>query len=421
MNYSELSLADLQKEFAKIKKEYEEIKEKGLCLDMSRGKPNFTQIDLSNDFFKLINVKTGFSTESGVDCRNYGVLDGIVELRELFAEILGVDKQNIICGGNSSLNMMFDCVSQGMTHGYGDKPWSKQGKIKFLCPVPGYDRHFAICEYFGIELIPVKTNADGPCMDEVEKLVKDKKVKGIWCVPKYSNPEGITFSDEVVRRFAALKPKAKDFRIFWDNAYIVHTLYEDEPLLNIMDECKKYGNENLVLEFTSTSKITFPGGGVAALAAGDEDIKRLKNRLSYQTIGPDKLNQLRHHKMFPNLNALLEHMQKHANMLRPKFDIVLNAFEKEISSIATWTKPKGGYFISLNLNNGLAKKVHSLCKNAGLILTDAGATFPYKNDPNDSNLRIAPSYPPEEELEKACEVLCTSVKYATLEQLINNY
>ena len=419
MNYENMSNNELTHEFEKIKAEYNTICEKKLSLDMSRGKPSFEQIDISNHFFSLISPETGFLTESGIDCRNYGLLDGIPELKKLFSEILEVPEDNLIVGGNSSLNVMFDTISQGMTHGFGEEPWLKQEKIKFLCPVPGYDRHFAICEYFNIEMIPIETNENGPNMDLVEELIKDKQVKGIWCVPKFSNPEGIVYSDEVVKRFAALKPAAKDFRIFWDNAYVVHGLISDVKLLNIFNECKKNNNDNLVIEFTSTSKITFPGGGVAALAASDEDIKRLKQRLNYQTIGPDKLNQLRHSKMFPNLESLTEHMKKHASILKPKFDVVLNAFEENLKDIASWTKPLGGYFISLTVKSGLAKRIHELCLNAGLVLTQAGATYPYGNDPTDSNLRIAPSYPQIEELKKACEVLCVAVKYATLENLIS--
>ena len=415
MNYKNLSQSEKEELYSKIKTEYEELKKSGLALDMSRGKPSFSQIDISNDFFEFVNAKDGFCTKDGIDCRNYGILDGI---KELFGKILKVPSENVICGGNSSLNMMFDCISQGMTHGFGDKPWSKQGKIKFLCPAPGYDRHFGICEYFGIEMIPVNMKADGPDMDQIEKLVKDKRVKGVWCVPKYSNPEGVVYSNEVVKRFANLKPKAKDFRIFWDNAYALHNFGSDTSLLSIFEECKNTGNDNLVIQFTSTSKITFPGGGVAALAAGDEDIKRLKQRMGYQTIGPDKLNQLRHAKMFPNITAVKEHMKKHAQVLKPKFDIVLNAFEAELKDIATWTKPKGGYFISLYVGEGLAKRVHTLCKEAGLVLTGAGATYPYGKDPNNSNLRIAPSFPPAQELEIACKVLCAAVKLATLEKLL---
>lgn len=419
MNYKNLSQKAKEELFLKVQAEYDALKKMGLSLDMSRGKPSFSQVDVSNDFFDLVNAKNGFLTKDGIDCRNYGIVDGIAEAKSLFAKILKVPVSNVICGGNSSLNMMFDCISQAFTHGFGGKPWAKQGKIKFLCPVPGYDRHFGICEHFGIEMIPIKMNADGPDMDLVEKLVKDKHVKGIWSIPKYSNPEGMVYSDEVVRRFANLKPKAKDFRIFWDNAYAVHNIGGDTSLLSLFDECKKAGNENLALQFTSTSKITFPGGGVAALAAGDEDIKRIKQRMNYQTIGPDKLNQLRHTKMFPNITVLKEHMKKHAAALRPKFEIVLKSFDSELKGIATWTKPKGGYFISLYVEEGLAKRVHTLCKDAGLILTGAGATYPYGKDPKDSNLRIAPSFPPEKELQQACKVLCAAVKLATLEKLLN--
>ena len=344
-----------------------------------------------------------------------------MELKNLFSEILELEPEQIIVGGNSSLNMMFDTISQGVTHGLGGEPWGKQEGLKFLCPVPGYDRHFAITEYFGFELISVPMTAEGPDMDIVEELVKDEKVKGIWCVPKYSNPEGLTYSDNVVKRMARLKPAAADFKIFWDNAYVVHDLYDEgDKLLNIYTECVKAGNPDLPIIFTSTSKITFPGAGVAAEAASPNNVAMLKGRMKFQTIGPDKLNQLRHARIFKNLNDVKVHMKKHADILRPKFEAVLKELDRQLSdkNIARWTKPKGGYFISLYVPKGCASRVEELCANAGMILTSAGATYPYGIDPDDSNLRIAPSYPSVEEIEKASVVLCLAVRYATLESLL---
>ena len=419
MYYDSLNEPALHREFEAVKRRYEAFRSRNMSLDMSRGKPGPEQMDISSEIFDVVGNAMGFQNATGIDCRNYGGLDGLPELKTLFAEILGVEPSQVIVGGNSSLNMMFDTIAQAMTHGFSGKPWMLQGKIKFLCPSPGYDRHFAICEHFGIEMIPVDNTPDGPDMDQVEALVQDSAVKGIWCVPKYSNPQGITYSDDTVRRLAALKPAAEDFRIFWDNAYAIHCFSDrDDQLLNIYEECKKNGNENLVIQFTSTSKITFPGAGVAAQAAGPEDVARIKRRMGFQTIGPDKLNQLRHARIFTSVDALRQHMKKHATILRPKFQIVLDRLEKELGGlgIAEWTNPKGGYFISLDLPDGCAKRTHALCKQAGLVLTGAGATFPYGNDPRDRNLRIAPSYPGNEELELAAELLCICVKYAVLEQ-----
>ena len=418
--YSELSREELAKEFSAVRKEYERLCSLNLSLDMSRGKPGFDNMDLSEKMFDFVGNDTGFKNISGIDCRNYGGLDGLDELKNLFGEMLSMPADQIIVGGNSSLNMMFDTIAQGMTHGMGAEPWCKQGKLKFLCPVPGYDRHFAITEYFGFELIPVSTDENGPVMDEVEELVKDSAVKGIWCVPKYSNPEGITYSDEVVRRMANLKPAASDFRIFWDNAYAVHDLYDEgDELLNIYDECVKAGNPDLVIMFTSTSKITFPGAGVAAEAGSPNNVAMLKGRMKFQTIGPDKLNQLRHARMFRSLADVKAHMKRHAEILRPKFDSVLNEMEKELAGkgIARWTKPNGGYFINLDVLEGCAKRTVELCANAGMILTPAGAPFPYGNDPKDTNIRIAPSYPSVKEISEAAKVLCIAVKYAALEKL----
>ncbi len=422
-DYLQMNENELKAEFAQVKSEYEKYLSLHLSLDMSRGKPAFVNMDLSEKMFDLVGNQAGFKNIDGIDCRNYGGLDGLSELKGLFADILELSPEQIIVGGNSSLNMMFDTIAQAMTHGLGGEPWCKQGKLKFLCPVPGYDRHFAITEYFGFELIPIKTDENGPDMDEVERQIADPAVKGIWCVPKYSNPEGITYSDEVVRRFAHLKPAARDFHIFWDNAYVVHDLYDEgDTLLNIYDECVKAGNPDLPIIFASTSKITFPGAGVAVEAASPNNVAILKGRMAYQTIGPDKLNQLRHARMFKNFDALKKHMKRHAEVLRPKFETVLNELDGSLSGtgIAHWTKPRGGYFISLYVMNGCAKRVEQLCANAGLILTPAGAAYPYGLDPNDSNLRIAPTYPTADEMKLASEVLSISVKYAALEKLLEN-
>ncbi|MBQ3053183.1 MAG: aminotransferase class I/II-fold pyridoxal phosphate-dependent enzyme [Clostridia bacterium] len=419
--YYEMSKEQLKSEYTSVKAEYEHLRSMGLSLDMSRGKPGFDSMNMSASLFELVGNQTGFKNESGIDCRNYGGLDGLVELKKLFAEILGLEPEQIIVGGNSSLNMMFDTVAQAMTHGMGGEPWLKQGEVKFLCPVPGYDRHFSITEYFGIKMIPVAMNDEGPDMDAVEELIKDEKVKGIWCVPKYSNPEGITYSDSVVKRMASLKPAAEDFRIFWDDAYAVHDLYDEgDTLLNLYDECVKAGNPDLPIIFTSTSKITFPGAGVAAEAASPRNVALLKGRMKYQTIGPDKLNQLRHARMFKSIEDVKKHMKKHADVLRPKFEEVLTQLDSQLGDkkIARWTYPKGGYFISLYVQNGCAKRVEELCSDAGLVLTPAGAAYPYGLDPDDSNIRIAPSYPSIEEIKIASAVLCVAVKLATLEKLL---
>ncbi len=421
VSYKQMEKSLLQNEFEKVKSEYESLKSLGLSLDMSRGKPSFDNMDICDEMFSLVNKEKGFKDQSGTDSRNYGGMDGSAEMKKLFAEILELNDNQIIVGGNSSLTMMFDTISQGMTHGLGDKPWSECKDRKFICIVPGYDRHFAITEYFGFNLISVPMLQDGPDMDKIEELVKDETVKGIWCVPKYSNPQGLTYSDEVVRRLAALKPAAKDFHIFWDNAYVVHDLYEEsDKLLNIYTECEKNGNADMPIIFTSTSKITFPGAGVAAQGASEEVIKMLKGRIQFQSIGPDKINQLRHARMFSNLTEIKSHMQKLADNLRPKFEMVLNVMENELAGkeIADWTKPNGGYFISLDVLNGTAKRVEELCKNAGMVLTTVGATYPYGKDPLDTNIRIAPSFPTVDDIEKASKLLCCAVKYAALEKLL---
>lgn len=420
-NYASMSRDERAQEFAAVKAQYEALRAAGTKLDMSRGKPGFDQMDLSREMFDMVTNETGYVNRAGTDCRNYGGLDGLIELKELFAEILGLSPDQIIVGGNSSLNMMFDTIAQAMTHGMGGEPWMKQGTVKFLCPAPGYDRHFAICEYFGIEMIPVQNTPEGPDMDQVEALIRDPAVKGMWCVPKYSNPQGITYSDETVRRIAALKPAANDFRVMWDNAYAIHDLYDaGDQLLNIYDACLENGNPDLVIQFVSTSKITFPGAGVAAEAASPANVKLLKHRMSFQTIGPDKLNQLRHARLFHSLDDLLAHMKRHAEILRPKFETVLDELDRSLSGrgIASWTKPRGGYFISLDVMDGCAKRVAELCEAAGLVLTPAGATYPYGKDPADRNLRIAPSYPTVEELSQAARLLCVAVRYAALEKLL---
>lgn len=421
MKYTEMSVTQLRAEFESAKKQYEALKAEHYTLDMSRGKPGKDNMDLSKKMFDLVGNSTGFNNVDGIDCRNYGGLDGLTELKNLFAAILEMPPEQMIVGGNSSLNMMFDTVSQGMTAGLGGKPWAFEEGRKFLCPVPGYDRHFAITEYFGFEMISVPLTEEGPDMDVVEELVKDEKVKGIWCVPKYSNPEGVTYSDNVVRRFARLKPAAKDFHIFWDNAYAVHDLTDEgQRLLNIYEECQAAGNPDMPIIFASTSKITFPGAGVAAQAGSPEIVAMLKSRMRFQTIGPDKLNQLRHARMFLSFDDLKAHMRRHAAILRPKFKNVLDEFEKSLKDlgIARWNNPKGGYFISLYVLPGCAKRVYELCAEAGLTLTPAGAAYPYGVDPEDSNLRIAPTYPSTDEVSIAAKVLTTAIKYAALEKII---
>ena len=421
MYYQKMSREKLFEIKNELEFEYNNFKKRNLSLDMSRGKPSPEQLDLSVGLLGCINDETGYKSQNGFDCRNYGILEGIAECRKIFADLLDVEDDNIIIGGNSSLNIMFDYISQCMLSGAGCEPWSKQGKIKFICPVPGYDRHFSICEYFGIEMINVSMNADGPDMDKVEELIRDEKVKGMFVVPKYSNPSGITFSKEIVERFSNLKPAAKDFRVIWDNAYIVHDFNSTpDTLLNIFDAAKEYGSEDLFIEVASTSKITFPGAGVSALAASDNNIKAIKKRMSAQIIGYDKINQLRHARYFKNLDGVIEHMKKHADIIRPKFEAVIDSFEKELDGlgIARWTNPNGGYFISLYVMPGTAKEVGRLCKQAGVTLTNVGATYPYGIDPDDSNIRIAPTFPELCELKTALEVLCVCIKLAAVEKLL---
>ena len=420
--YSSMDKNALNEEYNKLSQAYEAYKAQGLSLNMARGKPCSQQLDISNDILNAITPETDFKTADCPDCRNYGNLDGIDAAKKLFGDIFGVDKKNVFVGGNSSLNMMFDTIACMMELGAnGEKPWNQQPDRKFLCPVPGYDRHFGVTEYFGFELITVPMTAEGPDMDIVEKLVsEDASIKGIWCVPKYSNPTGITFSDETVRRFAALKPSAKDFRIMWDNAYIIHDINDTpDKLLNIFDEAAKYGNEDMIFEFCSTSKITFPGAGVAAMAASENNLKLVKRRYNFQTIGYDKTNMLRHAAYFKDLDGVLAHMQKQRAILEPRFKMVTDTLDKELSGldIACWTKPNGGYFVSVDVLEGCAKRVVSLCKEAGVVLTGAGATYPYGKDPKDSNIRLAPTYPPVHELEKAMDIFCICVKLAAIEKL----
>ena len=422
MLYNEMSRDELVSLKNELEKKYEEVKSLGLSLDMSRGKPGADQLDLSVDMLSVMTTADECKGENGFDCRNYGVLDGIPECKKLFADLLQVDTKNIIIGGSSSLNLMYDYLNQCMYLGVGGgTPWSKQGKVKFICNVPGYDRHFAITEFFGIEMISVEMDEFGPDVEKIRELVKDPMVKGMFCVPKYSNPNGVTYSDERVKALASLKPAAKDFRVIWDNAYIIHELTDTpDNLLNIFDVCKEFGTEDNFVEFTSTAKISFPGAGVSAIAASDNNITEIKKRLNFQTISYDKLNQLRHVKYFKNVDGIKAHMDKHAKIIAPKFQLVLDMLEKEIAplGIGEWVKAKGGYFISYNTVGSSAKRIGELCKNAGLVLTTVGATYPYGIDPDDKNIRIAPTYPSLENLGKAMEVFCLCAKLAAVEALI---
>ena len=422
--YKDMTKEELTGVKEELERQFQEVKAKGLKLDMSRGKPSAEQLDLSMGMMDVLTSKSDLKCTEGVDCRNYGVLDGIGEAKQLLADMMEVPKDNIVIYGNSSLNVMYDTVARSMTHGVmGSTPWSKLDKVKFLCPVPGYDRHFAITEFFGIEMINIPMTPEGPDMDMVEKLVsEDESIKGIWCVPKYSNPQGITYSDETVYRFANLKPAAKDFRIYWDNAYTIHHLYDDKQdyLLEILMECKKAGNPDMVYKFSSTSKITFPGSGIAAIAASEGNLVDIKRQLTIQTIGHDKLNQLRHARYFKNISGMVNHMKKQAEILRPKFDTVLETLDRELGGleIGSWMAPRGGYFISFDAMDGCAKAIVAKAKEAGLVMTGAGATFPYGKDPHDSNIRIAPSYPTLEDLKVACEIFVLSVKLVSVQKLL---
>ena len=421
--YTEMTREELQNLYDGLQKEYAQIQSRNLSLDMSRGKPGKEQLDLSEDMLHCIKDSAACMMD-GVDTRNYGVIDGLPSIKKMFAELLGVEDSMVIVGGNSSLTMMYDSVARAMTHGvYGsDMPWGKQEGLKFLCPSPGYDRHFAITEFFGFDLITIPMTEAGPDMDVVEKLVaEDASIKGIWCVPKYSNPDGIVYSDETVRRLAALKPAAKDFRIFYDNAYVVHHLTDEEvEIPEIFSLAREYGNEDMIYEFASTSKICYPGAGVACMVASQANVEFIKKQMFYQTIGPDKINELRHINYFKNIDGIKEHMRKHAQVLRPRFDAVTDTLSRELSGldIGNWITPKGGYFVSFNAMAGCAKRIVVLMKEAGVVMTGAGATFPYKNDPQDSNIRIAPSFPSVEDLQMAMDIFCVCVKLAAIEKLL---
>ncbi len=424
--YAELTKEELTQIRTELRAEYKKIQNKDLSLNMARGKPCVEQLDLSMGMMDVLNSDSDLRCEDGADCRNYGVLAGIPEALQLMSDMMEVPKDHLIIYGNSSLNIMYDQIARSFTHGVmGSTPWCKLDKVKFLCVVPGYDRHFRITEFFGIENVPVPMLESGPDMDLVEKLVaEDDSIKGIWCVPKYSNPTGNSYSDETVRRFARLKPAAKDFRIFWDNAYTVHHLYDDDQdtIIEILDECKKAGNPDMVYKFASTSKVTFPGSGIAALASSLNNLEYIKKQLSVQTIGHDKVNQLRHVRFFKDINGLVEHMKKHADILRPKFEAVEEILEEELGGlgIAKWTTPKGGYFISFDTMDGCAKEVVLKCTKAGVSMTPAGATWPGGNDPHDSNIRIAPSFPPIDDLKTAARLLALCTKLTAAEKLLED-
>lgn len=419
MKYSEMSPAELKTAYKKAEADYRALCSRGLSLDLSRGKPAADQLAISAPMME----DTSFKSENGADCRNYGILEGLPEMRRLFSELTGIPAENIIAAGNSSLNLMYDSMARAMLYGVvgSPRPWAKEDKVKFLCPVPGYDRHFRVCQSLGIEMINIPMTAEGPDMDAVEAAVQDAAVKGIWCVPKYSNPTGITYSDEVVRRLASMKTAAPDFRIFWDNAYAIHDLSEDgDALLDIFEAARAAGNEDRVFYFTSTSKITFPGAGVAMMAASKNNLDQILPILGTQTIGFDKLNQLRHVRFLRDRATTVEVMRRHADCIRPKFEAMLGTLASELGDlgIAEWTEPKGGYFISIDLPDGTADRVWQLAKEAGVTLTGAGATFPYGKDPRDRNLRLAPTFAKLEEIVPATEILCAAVKLAALEKLL---
>ena len=422
MNYFEMTKEQLLSEREQLTKQYEDFKSLGLKFDMSRGKPSKEQLDVSDELLDLVTAGNAY-TDDGTECRNYGGLDGIPEMKKIFADLFDCPAEDVIIGENSSLHMMFDIIAQAISRGLdGEKPWLAQGKVKFLCPCPGYDRHFAITEYFGIENIPVPMTKTGPDMDLVEELVKDPMVKGIWCVPKYSNPDGYSYSDETIIRLASLSPAAPDFRIMYDNAYAVHHLYDDkqDEILSLYKECIKRGTEKMMIHFMSTSKITHPGSGVSALCASHHNIELMKHRMQFQTIGPDKVNQLRHVRFLKDTDNIKLIMKKHADIMRPKFEAVLDEFENSLKpcGVGSWTNPNGGYFISFYAPENCAKRTVQLCKEAGLVTTPAGSAYPYGNDPKDSHIRIAPSFPPLEELKKAVKLFTICARLATIEKLL---
>ena len=422
MNYRSMSRSEQMEELQKQQANLEVLKAKGLKLDMSRGKPGKAQLDLVSDILTVLTDPADCIVD-GTDVRNYGILAGLPAAKALFADVLGCKPEECFIGGTASLTLMYDTIAKAYTHGllHSEKPWCKLDKVKFLCPAPGYDRHFKITESFGFELITVEMTPDGPDMDQVEELVKDPEVKGIWCVPKYSNPDGIIYSEETIRRFAHLKPAAPDFVLMWDNAYCVHEFDGDSvPFPDIISLCREAGNPDMVFEFASTSKITFPGAGISVMAASEANQKYMQKLLGIQMISYDKVNQLRHVKYLKNKEGTIAVMKKHAGVLGPKFKMVLDTLEREIAplGIAEWQKPKGGYFVSVNTMDGIAKRTLALCKEAGVVMTSAGATFPYGKDPRDRNIRVAPSLPPVSELEQAMEVFCVSMKIAALEKLL---
>jgi DNA-binding transcriptional MocR family regulator len=414
----------LRSEAEELNRIYREYQDQGLSLDMSRGKPSTEQLDLGMGILNAVDEESVIYAENGLDTRNYGGMDGIPEAKRLMGGIMDVRPEQVMVYGNSSLNIMYDTVARGMLIGFmGETPWCKLDRVKFLCPVPGYDRHFAVTEHFGIEMINIPMTEDGPDMDMVEGLVsEDAAIKGIWCVPKYSNPQGIVYSDETVRRMASLKPAAKDFRVFWDNAYAVHHLYgaAEDTMLNILDLAEKAGNADMIFTFSSTSKISFAGAGIAAMAASEANLADARRSMTIQTIGYDKVNQLRHVKYFKDMAGIEAHMEKHAALLRPRFELVLDTLERELDGrdAGSWIPPKGGYFITFEAKEGCAKRIVELAKEAGVVLTPAGAPFPYGKDPKDSVIRIAPSYPTMEELQQAAEIFVCCVRLATVEKLL---
>ena len=424
--YTEMTKAELREELDALEQEYKKYSYHPLSLNMARGKPSPEQLDLSMGMMDVLSSKADLKCEDGTDCRNYGVLSGIPEAKELFADVMEVNPNNLIIFGNSSLNVMYDCIARSYSHGVmGSTPWCKLPKVKWLCVVPGYDRHFKITEYFGFEMINVPMLPTGPDMDMVEKLVReDELIKGIWCVPKYSNPTGNSYSDETVRRFARLEPAAPDFRIYWDNAYTIHHLYDHDQdhLIEILAECKRAGNPDLVYKFASTSKVTFPGSGIALLAASQNNLEDINKQMTMQTIGHDKVNQLRHVRFFKDIHGIVEHMRKHADIIRPKFEVVNSVLEEELGGlgIGSWTKPNGGYFVSFDSLQGCAKAIVLAAKKAGVTMTGAGATFPYGKDPSDSNIRIAPTYPSLEEVTAAMKLFTLCVKLVAAQKLLEN-
>ncbi len=425
-SFNEMTADELHNVIATEQAKLDKWSEMNLTLDLTRGKPNQAQLDLSSKMLNIVSDRGDCFSASGLDCRNYGILDGLPETKQLFSDLLGIPSERILVLGNSSLNVMYDTMVRAMLFGVagGYEPWSRQGRIKFICPSPGYDRHFTICRTLGIEMIPVKLNADGPDMDEVYNIAcSDPSVKGMWCVPKFSNPEGVTYSDEVVDMIAAMHPAAPDFRIFWDNAYAVHELYdEDVHLADIFAKAKEYGTEDNIFYFASTSKITFPGSGLAIMAASEKNLEQIRPIIATQTIGYDKINQMRHVKFFENADGIRAHMKRHADIIRPKFELVESLFHKYLdgTDVAHWSEPRGGYFISLYVPEGCARRVYQLARSVGVTLTTAGSTYPYGRDPHNSNLRIAPTFLEPEELKQAIEILCSCIKLASAEKILKS-